>query len=190
MKAKYIPYLIIITLLIIIGVMRQCRVKTVCPEVKTQTIIKDSIITKTVDKWHPAPKPMTVVDTFKVPAKVDTALILSDYFKLRIYKRVLGNDSSGYATLTDSVNKNKLLGYSLKGEWKTYVRTIEHTKIVTPASKRKMFVGPSVIGGVDNLGIAASAMYINRQDQAYSVSVDPFQRQAIITAWFKIKLKK
>ena len=181
MKAK-VPYIIIAVLLVIIGIMQQCKET---PKPIITTIIRDSIINTTVDRWHAAPKPIRIVDTFNIPANVDTALILADYYKLRHYSLPIGTDSTGDLTLNTTVQNNQLGAYRITGHYKTYIRTITESKAAE--SKRKIFVGTTVMAG-ENMGIAANLMYINRQDRAFSVAYDPFNKQAFATVYFKIKL--
>ena len=182
MKTK-IPYIIIAVLLAIIGIMQQCREK---PKPIITTIIKDSIRLVQVDRWHAAPKPISIIDTFKLPANVDTALILADYYKLRHYSLPIGTDSTGDLTFNTTVQYNQLGAYRITGHYKTYIRTITETKAAE--SKRKLFIGPTVGGGIGNFSLAASVLYINRQDRAFSVAYDPINKQVFATVYFKIKL--
>jgi hypothetical protein len=190
MKAKYIPYIIIGILLVVIFFLRECTPKPKpCPPPSIVTTIDTQYIP--VDHYYPVPYPVVTIDTFEVPSIVDTAKILADYFKLRIYERKIGNDSIGYCTLTDSVTKNKLRGSHLKGTWKTYTKTTTITNDITIPLRNRVFLGMQIGSDLNSMMIIPTATLLTKKDKTtYSVGYDPFSKVGYIGIQFKITLKK
>lgn len=134
------------------------------------------------------PIPQVVYKTVQVevPAKVDTAKILSFYYEKNVYKRTI-SDSNITANITDTIFQNKLIGSLFDYKWKRPV-SISNTTI---EEKYKLFAG--IEAGANKNGLATFApelILLTNKDRLYSVNYNlENQSLNVGTAW-KIRLKK
>lgn len=189
MKTKWIPYLIIGLLLVVIFFLRECSPEPKpCPppSVVTHT---DTILVP-VDNPYPVPVPGDVV-YIPVPADVDTQEILKDYFARVPYERKLGNDTVGYLTLYDTVTKNRLTSYRLKGTWKVIEHTTTITYNITTPLRNRVFLGLQIGSNLNAMTIVPTATLLTKKDKTlYSFGYDPFNGVGYVGMQFKIVLKK
>ena len=106
-------------------------------EIDTIDIVKTKVVTKKgEDIYHE-----TIVEKeVLIPAIVDTAALLKDYYSKVLYKDVLVlPDSLGTVAVTDTISQNKILGRTFNANVKQ--RTIKETTIVKELPKTKLFYG-------------------------------------------------
>lgn len=168
------------------------------PEVSTQTIIipGDKI---PVTKLIPRPYPVyydtgsfhlvrdTIHDTIPVS---DPKAVAKDYYSLRLYDRVLWDDSTAFIRLTDSVTQNRLLGGKLYFQNKKVTSIINTTNPLPGNSKPSFYLGVSGIITREKEGIAPAVMYLSGKGNGLSYVYDPINRQHALTAWWRIGQKQ
>ena len=106
-------------------------------EIDTVDIVKTKVVTKKgEDIYHE-----TIVEKeVLIPAIIDTAALLKDYYSKVLYKDVLVlPDSLGTVAVTDTISQNKILGRTFNASVKQ--RTIKETTIVKELPKTKLFYG-------------------------------------------------
>ena len=119
---------------------------------------------------------------------MDTAAILADWFKMRIYNRTLINDTSGCLSITDTVFKNQLQGYALQGELRALYRTKVITTTVYPTLKNKLFVGLNLGYSIENsdMSVIPNLNLLTKKEHLYNLGYDPFGKQVYFGIGFKI----
>ena len=116
------------------GVMPGCRTiriegkkyEIIKYEIDTVDIVKTKVVTKKgEDIYHE-----TIVEKeVFIPAIIDTAALLKDYYSKVLYKDVLVlPDSLGTVSIIDTISQNKILGRTFNANVKQ--RTIKETTIV------------------------------------------------------------
>jgi hypothetical protein len=106
-------------------------------EIDTVDIVKTKVVTKKgEDIYHE-----TIVEKeVLIPAIIDTAALLKDYYSKVLYKDVLVlPDSLGTVSVIDTISQNKILGRTFNASVKQ--RTIKETTIVKELPKTKLFYG-------------------------------------------------
>jgi len=188
--SKSIPYIIIAILLVVIFFLRECSpVPKPCPP--------PSIVTHTdtnhvpVNIPFPVPFPVNHIDTFTVPADVDTAAILKDYYALNTYDRTIINDSTGHLIIHDSVTHNRLKRYSLTGHMNMIEHTTTITNVITKPLHNRIFLGMQIGSNLNSIILLPTATLLTKKDKTlYSIGYDPFSKVGYIGVQFKIILKK
>jgi hypothetical protein len=106
-------------------------------EIDTVDIVKTKVVTKKgEDIYHETIVEKEVI----IPAVIDTAALLKDYYSKVLYKDVLVlPDSLGTVAVTDTISQNKILGRTFNANVKQ--RTIKETMIVKELPKTKLFYG-------------------------------------------------
>jgi hypothetical protein len=148
----------------------------------TQTIYKEG---KTIY----VDKPIYI----EVPAKVDTALILKDYFAKYTYKDTIKlKDSLGYVFLTDTITKNKILNRTFKADINKII--IKDSVIVRPF-ENQFFIGG--VAGLDKVNlvnfVGPSFMLKTKQDRVFTLGVGYSNSKTIsfqLGTYWLIKFKK
>jgi hypothetical protein len=106
-------------------------------EIDTVDIVKTKVVTKKgEDIYHE-----TIVEKeVLIPAIIDTAALLKDYYSKVLYKDILVlPDSLGTVSVIDTISQNKILGRTFNASVKQ--RTIKETTIVKELPKTKLFYG-------------------------------------------------
>jgi hypothetical protein len=106
-------------------------------EIDTIEVVKTKVVTKKgEDIYHE-----TIVEKeVLIPAIIDTAALLKDYYSKVLYKDVLVlPDSLGTVSVIDTISQNKILGRTFNASVKQ--RTIKETTIVKELPKTKLFYG-------------------------------------------------
>jgi hypothetical protein len=106
-------------------------------EIDTIEVVKTKVVTrKGEDIYHE-----TIVEKeVLIPAVIDTAALLKDYYSKVLYKDVLVlPDSLGTVSVIDTISQNKILGRTFNASVKQ--RTIKETTIVKELPKTKLFYG-------------------------------------------------
>jgi hypothetical protein len=168
-------------------------------EIDTVDIVKTKVVTKKgEDIYHEIIVEKEVI----IPAVIDTAALLKDYYSKVLYKDVLVlPDSLGTVAVTDTISQNRILGRTFNANVKQ--RTIKETTIVKELPKTKVFYG--LEGGfnkVDFVSSVGAGVLINtKKDKIYQLglgvdnrttdgtngSFSPYIRGGV---YWKIKLKK
>ena len=103
-----------------------------------------------------------------VPANVDTAAILKQYYALQVYKDTLHlKDSLGYIAVIDSISKNSLLGRTWDARInKTTVTNTIYLKELT----NQFYLGGSLgIQKPDDLMIGGNAILKTKTDKIFGL---------------------
>jgi hypothetical protein len=187
---KYVPYIIIAILLVVIIFLRECSPKPKpCPP--PTVITHTDTIHVPVNVPFPEPYPVNHIDTFTIPAVIDTAAILKDYYALNIYDRTIINDSTGLLIIHDSVTHNRLKRYSLTGHINMIELTTTITNDVTIPLRNRVFLGMQIGSNLNSLMIVPTATLLTSKDKTcYTVAYDPFSKVGYVGVQFKIILKK
>jgi len=168
-------------------------------EIDTVDIVKTKVVTKKgEDIYHETIVEKEVI----IPAIVDTAALLKDYYSKVLYKDVLVlPDSLGTVAVTDTISQNKILGRTFNANVKQ--RTIKETMIVKELPKTKVFYG--LEGGFNKAdfvsSVGAGVLINTKKDKIYQLGLgvnnkttdgttgafSPYIRGG---AYWKIKLKK
>ena len=205
LKQLDLKSLLIFALIIIILVMRMCS----NPSVKPQDITKIDgkkyeIVKRTVDtiktqvktiEYRPGEK-IYVKDPIyvNVPADVDTAKILKDYYAKRIYLDTLKlKDDLGYVVVNDTISKNSIIGRT----WNANVNKtlVKEQVIVKEPARNQLYLGVSA--GFDNKNIVnyagPSLIFKTKNDKIYSLGIGYSGDKTVAVQggiYWKIKLTK
>jgi hypothetical protein len=167
--------------------------------VDTVDIVKTKVVTKKGDDIYHE----TIVEKeIIIPAKVDTAALLKDYYSKVLYKDVLVlPDSLGTVAVTDTISQNKILGRTFDANVKQ--RTIKETTIVKELPKNQLYFGFS--GGFNKTDVVSNIgtglILKTKKDKLYQLGVGVANRTIDGTSggltpyigggvYWKIKLKK
>ena len=192
--------LIIIGLIIVIFLLRECKGESKGAPIEPATIVKietkyDTIV-ETVETYIPEyrtkVKWKTVHDTIEVHDTIptDTASILKDYFETYAYTDTLKTDSVTFV-INDTISQNKILSrginYSL-----VYPTTIISTE--REVNKRELYIGFGLGGDKQQLSFVGSELMLrNKKERIYGVGLGINQNfEPILTfkmSW-KVKMPK
>jgi hypothetical protein len=168
-------------------------------EIDTVDIVKTKVVTKKGDDiYHETIVEKEVI----IPAIIDTAALLKDYYSKVLYKDVLVlPDSLGTVAVTDTISQNRILGRTFNANVKQ--RTIKETTIVKELPKTKVFYG--LEGGFNKAdfvsSVGAGVLINTKKDKIYQLGVgvnnqtidgingsfSPYIRGGV---YWKIKFKK
>lgn len=189
-----IPWIIIAVLILLIIGERSCNNIPPDPALPIVITHSDTIKGDSIPVQVFVPKPYPVrVDCLKWQFyKVDTLAILQAYYSRRIYSDTLKNDTSALVVVNDTVMFNSLQNRSLIFQNRrptliSYTTTIQPT---SDARRLKLFVGPSVGRSLETFAIGASAMLITKNDAAYALTYDIFNKEAYVSIFWKITLRR
>ena len=138
-------------------------------EIDTVEVVKTKVVTKKgEDIYHETIVEKEVI----IPAVIDTAALLKDYYSKVLYKDVLVlPDSLGTVDVTDTISQNKIWGRTFNANVKQ--RTIKETMIVKELPKTQVYYG--FTGGfnkadvVSNLG--AGVLIKTKSDKIYQLGI-------------------
>ena len=192
--------LIIIGLIIVIFLLRECKGESKGAPIEPATIVKietkyDTIV-ETVETYIPEyrtkVKWKTVHDTIEVHDTIptDTASILKDYFETYAYTDTLKTDSVTFV-INDTISQNKILSrginYSL-----VYPTTIISTE--REVNKRELYIGFGLGGDKQQLSFVGSELMLrNKKEQIYGVGLginNSFEPILTFKMSWKIKMPK
>lgn len=165
--------------------------------IDTVEVVKTKIVTKKgADIYH------ETIKEVQIPAIVDTAALLRDYFAKNIYNDTLHlPDNLGYVFLTDTITKNKIEGRTFTAKVKQ--REIKETMIVKELPKMQVYYGFN--GGFNKADvvshIGAGVLVKTKKDKIYQINAGVANRTTDGTngklspyigagVYWKIKLKK
>ena len=199
---KNFQSLIIIGLIIVIFLLRECRgeksplpaepVTVVRIETKYDTIV-ETVPTyipkyKTRVKW----KTKTVHDTVEIhdTIPVDTASVLEEYFATYAYTDTLKKDSVTFI-INDTISQNKILSRGIKYNL-VYPTTIIQTE--REVNKRELYVGFGLGGDRQQISYAGSELILRtKKEKLYGVGIginNSFQPILTFKMNWKVKMPK
>lgn len=188
---KTAPWIIIVVLMGIIILMRECTPAPKCPECpplsKCDTIKGDSIP-------YPVPVRVPVIsyrDTGSTHWRykdIDTAAILKAFFARNFIADTLVNDTSLFIAVYDTVSENRIIYRKPKIHY--FPTIIQKTTFIPTPPVRKVFVGIGIGRNPNEFGLAPAALYISKKDNAYTAHYDFFNKDIYFTYFWKIRLKK
>ena len=199
---KNFQSLIIIGLIIVIFLLRECRgdskgtptepVKVVKVETKYDTIVKEvtSYVPeyRTEVKW----KTKTIHDTIEVhdTIPIDTASILEDYFKAYAYNDTLKEDSITLI-VNDIISQNQIMSRNIKYSL-VYPTTIIQTE--REVNKRELYLGFGIGGDRQQLSYAGGELLLrNKKERIYGVGLginNNFEPILTFKMSWKVKMPK
>jgi hypothetical protein len=199
---KNFQSLIIIGLIIVIFLLRECRGEKSPLPTEPITIVKietkyDTIIEtvptyipkyKTRVKW----KTKTVHDTIEIhdTIPVDTASVLEEYFAAYAYTDTLKKDSVTFI-INDTISQNKILSRGIKYNL-VYPTTIIQTE--REVNKRELYVGFGLGGDRQQISYAGSELILRtKKDKLYGVGIgvnNSFQPILTFKMNWKVKMPK
>jgi hypothetical protein len=168
-------------------------------EIDTVDIVKTKVVTKKgEDIYHETIVEKEVI----IPAVIDTAALLKDYYSKVLYKDVLVlPDSLGTVAVTDTISQNKILGRTFDAKVKE--RTIKETLIVKEPARNQVYYGLN--GGFNKADVVSSVgagiMLKTKKDKIYQFTLGVNNRVVDGTTggfspyvgfgtYWKIKVKK
>lgn len=195
--AKYLPYVLITGLILIVILQRECST----PAVKPVVILKDTTIYKVdtfvLNKIVLKPQPYAVIDTFLLHDTIfkthkDTVNAIIDYSFYRKYDLSLINDSFGIVNCLVDVQFNKIAKYQLKGTLYDRTKIIEHNYFVVEEKRNKVFAGVQFGYSILNpeITVKPTLQLLTKKEHLYSASYEPFKQGIEVGVFWKIKLKK
>lgn len=168
-------------------------------EIDTVDVIKTKVVTKKGDDIY---HEVIVEKEVQIPAVVDTAALLKDYYSNVLYKDVLVlPDSLGTVAVTDTISQNKILGRTFDAKVKE--RTIKETLIVKEPARNQVYYGLN--GGFNKADVVSSVgagiMLKTKKDKIYQFTLGVNNRVVDGTTggfspyvgfgtYWKIKVKK
>lgn len=185
---------IILVLIVVILLMRQCsgsgEVTPTEPAVITKTEVRYDTITKEIPKYIPKVVTRIVkeVDTVNVIQPIDTLSILEDYFATYVYEDVQNLDSLNLR-ITDSVSQNKIMSRNIQYDLIYPTKTITETKYINP---REFYIGFGLNGTTNQFNyVGGQLLYRTRKKQAFGLGVGINENlQPILSTQFLWKLGK
>ncbi len=168
-------------------------------EIDTVDIVKTKVVTKKgEDIYHE----VIVEKEVQIPAVVDTAALLKDYYSKVLYKDVLVlPDSLGTVAVTDTISQNRILGRTFDAKVKE--RTIKETLIVKEPAKNQVYYGLNAgFNKADYVSsVGAGIMLKTKKDKIYNLNIGVNNRTIDGTngsfspyvgfgTYWKIKIKK
>ena len=168
-------------------------------EIDTVDIIKTKVVTKKGDDIYHE----TIVEKeVLIPAVIDTAALLKDYYSKVLYKDVLVlPDSLGTVAVTDTISQNRILGRTFNASVKQ--RTIKETTIVKEPARNQVYYGLN--GGFNKAdlvsAVGAGLILKTKKDKIYQFTLGVNNRTTDGTTgsfspyvgfgtYWKIKVKK
>lgn len=164
----------------------------------------DSTVVTRVDTFYlPAPPPVIKkipvpvevpgpVQYVPVQGKIDTAAIVKNYLRSKVYHRTLANDSVLFASLTDTVVHNSLTASTFTYRLKRGPMVIKENTTVTLTAKptRKLFAGLAISGNGTQFGFGPDVIYMNKKEQTFGAGYDAVNGIASLRTHWKISFKR
>jgi len=172
---KNFSLLVIAILVIIILLQRSCtgpvkgEKEIIKIEGKKYEVIKRDTIIKLVTQTVYKPGEVIYRDVpvyVEVPADVDTAAILKNYFAINIYKDTLNlKDSLGYIAILDSITQNGILSR----QYDARLNKIQTNTFLKELNTQFYLGGSLGMQLPDNLLIGGNALLKTKQDKVYGL---------------------
>ena len=197
MKRDFIYIIAIVVLFCIVLTKGTCHNPTVPKMDVVEHVTVDTVYsTKTLSVPTYIPKYITkrVVDTFKIPANIDTDAIICNYYTTKEYLDTIKIDSIGSVRLRDVIDKNTIASRSVSYDYKIPIITKTITDTIKLANKRQVYVGVDARFDKTTIvhSIGVDLMLKNKKDMIYGInlgvssSMVPYYGGVIL---WKIKLR-
>jgi hypothetical protein len=187
---KQTPWIIIVALLVIIFLQRECNHET--PHANQTVTLYDTIHdTLPYPVTHYVPK-LIYKDTGHVrwqTQPVDTPAILSAYFERHFYKDTLINDTNALIVVSDTISRNRIIYRSPL--LRIYPHIIRQTTIITQKApdRRKLFLGIGAGRNLNRFGFSVNILYLSKKEHGYSFSYDVLNKSFYVGMYWKIKFR-
>jgi len=138
-------------------------------EIDTVEVVKTKVVTKKgEDIYHETIVEKEVI----IPAVIDTAALLKDYYSKVLYKDVsVLPDSLGTVDVTDTISQNKIWGRTFNANVKQ--RIIKETTIVKELPKTQVYYG--FTGGFNKVDVVANlgagVLIKSKSDKIYQLGI-------------------
>ena len=190
---KITPWIIIIVLMILLFLQRECTRPTsdILQKAETNDTIRikgDSI---------PIPYPVVVAgkdnlviihDT--IPGLIDSAKIFQDYYAKIFGNLVLANDSNIYLSMDYLVTQNRLVWVKPKIQNKRNTVIIQKTAVINQEKTRnKYYTGLGIGRSPVSFGLSANLLMVNKKQNAYSLAYDAINNDFYFTFYWQIRFK-
>jgi hypothetical protein len=188
MKPTYIVIIVLVAVIAILLLTKGCGQPKPKPDIITK--IDTTYIKSTDTVYHhlrgkTVYQPYSVYVEVGVPANVDTAAILADYFMVREYADSAYNDSVKihYSAV---VNRNALKSMELSYKLTLPQMVVTKSSTLT-VNKQLAFIGLDLTSNGTNLGIYPS-IYFDTRYAMWGAGYDPLNRSVKFGVYRKIKL--
>ncbi len=191
---KSAPWIIIIVIIGIIFFQRECNTTTEHSKCNHDVEVIIDTIHDTIEiisvQYVPS---ISYRDTGSVLwkyHKIDTALILADYFSKYYYQDTILYDTNGLIVVSDTITQNRI-SYR-KPTITLYPRLIKQNNLINQVTqpKVKVFLGLGIGGNMTHFSLSPSLLLITKKETAYSLSYDLLDRGVNFTMYWKIKFRK
>ena len=192
---KTAPWIIIVILLGLLLLQRECTPVPDCPPCDPCTLqhcdttIGDTIVYQDTT-YIPVPYFIDTGSTKYIYMPVDTSAIIADYLTKKYYSDTLVNDSNLFVAIYDVMQYNSIISRQPVIRFFPTIITKTNTVVKDPVLVRKLFAGIGVGRNPKEFSLTANLMYISKRDNAYSFSYDVLNKDMYVTMYWKIKLKK
>lgn len=187
---KYLEKLIIAGLIGVIIFMRACSPSPPPQEPEIITTVDTVKVKVEVPVEVKVPIPFKVEVPKEIPAKIDTAAVIQDYFTKRTYEDTVRIAGMGYVAIHDEIAANRIVVRRTSGHF-TYPKITVTTTINNPPKlTNKVFVGFQVMAPV--IGAGGQLTLLTKQDAMYQVGggLTPYGPYGSFSMSWKIKLRK
>jgi|GEM_PF-2674719 hypothetical protein len=148
----------------------------------------DSIIKQAIKNHLPAPKKDTIYYPQVVLQHVDTAAILRDYYAIHTRTREW-RDTNIFASLTDTISQNKIIGSS-----GLFTKLLRPTTINTTMDKfvtynHSLYIGAGATAGYEPFAVqdvSASLLYTDAKGRAYGIDKSIFGNRIQVHIYAKL----
>jgi hypothetical protein len=187
---KNLPVILIVVIFILFGYITYLQEFKGCPECSNEVIIeRDTILKDTTIYVYKTiisePEIIIELDTFWEYHNVDTTKILSDYFKTRIYRDTLKNDTSAFIKIEETITQNKITKRDLF--FKNRRITAINTKVTNPP-RVDVYVGSILSGSKTSFNFSGSLLLKTKKDNIYGLYWSPITHEVGGQIYWKIKL--
>ncbi len=170
---KATTYIIILVLLVIIFLQRECNTVNQ-PLVKTNYIYDTVIDTVVLESnvYVPLPIYHDTGSTILLYQIVDTAAILHDYFSRYFYCDTIQDDSAACIVVCDTVSRNRIV--SRQPYVSIYSHLVTRSNIVSqvPAKVRQLSFGAQLNISSTSYGFSPTILYKSKKNTSLSFSYD------------------
>jgi hypothetical protein len=188
---KTTPWILIIVLIILFVLQRECHRCQVCPEptvtTSTSTIPGDP---------YPVPYPVVKIERHDsiiykdVPADIDSASVAKAYYA-EVYgkNRVIADDTSVFVSIDWMVTQNSLKTVKPYIQNRRAKTVINNTYVTNPPEdqKNKYYIGIGTGGNLNQFDIAPAIALVTKKDHLYTFEYQVFGKEYWFHTYWKIK---
>ncbi len=186
------PYIIVIVILmIILFFQKTCGGKKCpdCPEIDTITKVDTVYNTVTIHSpiYTPVPYAVHHTDTVIIPANVDTAAILADYFAEYYYADTLMDDTIAWLVVYDYITQNKVQAREWAYKNRQPTQVITNTTVVDNCKKWNIGVGIFVGGSKERFDAGVGGLLTTKKSGSYGIEFNPFDKSARVVYYWNFR---